>query len=88
LPARRQFGSHALLVNPYDPESVGAAIARALEMPRAERRQRHAALYEALLHNDISEWGDKFLAALSPAGFGDSAEAKQAYSAAGITSAA
>jgi len=31
----------ALLVNPFDPESVASAIARALEMPLAERRDRH-----------------------------------------------
>jgi trehalose 6-phosphate synthase len=43
---------------------VGAAIARAMAMPLAERKSRHAALYAALLRNDISQWGDKFLAAL------------------------
>lgn len=55
----------ALLVNPYDPESVGSAIARALEMPIIERQQRHAALYRALLRNDISQWGDRFLSSLT-----------------------
>jgi trehalose 6-phosphate synthase len=33
----------ALLVNPYDPESVGTAIAQALSMPLDERRTRHDA---------------------------------------------
>jgi trehalose 6-phosphate synthase len=56
----------ALLVNPYDPDAVGAAIARAMAMPEAERKSRHAALYQALLRNDISKWGDRFLKALSP----------------------
>ena len=55
----------ALLVNPYDPDAVGAAIARALAMPRDERKSRHAELYAALLRNDISEWGDRFLKALA-----------------------
>jgi trehalose 6-phosphate synthase len=55
----------ALLVNPYDPEAVGTAIARALEMPIIERQQRHAALYKALLKNDISQWGDRFLTSLT-----------------------
>jgi trehalose 6-phosphate synthase len=55
----------ALLVNPYDPDAVGAAIARAVAMPRNERKDRHAALYAALLRNDISEWGDKFLRQLN-----------------------
>ena len=31
----------ALLVNPYDPEAVGAAIRRALDMPLDERKRRH-----------------------------------------------
>lgn len=54
----------ALLVNPYDPDAVAAAIARAVEMPLDERRQRHKDLYSTLLQNDISLWGDRFLKAL------------------------
>jgi trehalose 6-phosphate synthase len=56
----------ALLVNPYDPDAVGAAIARAMAMPGDERKRRHAELYAALLRNDISKWGDRFLKALDP----------------------
>ncbi len=59
-----EFKEGALLVNPYDPDSVAAAIARALAMPLAERKSRHATLYATLLSNDISNWGDRFLAAL------------------------
>jgi trehalose 6-phosphate synthase len=55
----------ALLVNPYDPESVGRALALALQMPVIERRQRHAGLYKMLLKNDIETWGDRFLASLT-----------------------
>jgi trehalose 6-phosphate synthase len=55
----------ALLVNPYDPDAVGAAIACAMAMPREERRKRHAELYASLLRNDISQWGDRFLKALA-----------------------
>ncbi|HEX2761002.1 MAG TPA: trehalose-6-phosphate synthase [Rhizomicrobium sp.] len=62
--AADEFRSAALLVNPYDPEAVGAAIARAVEMPLEERRRRHGELYSALLQNDISLWGDRFLKAL------------------------
>jgi trehalose 6-phosphate synthase len=54
----------ALLVNPYDTEAVGGAIARAIAMPLEERKRRHAELYAALLANDIGQWGDRFLAAL------------------------
>jgi trehalose 6-phosphate synthase len=54
----------ALLVNPYDPESVGNAIERALTMSPEERRQRHAALYQVISEHDIDAWGAEFLAAL------------------------
>jgi trehalose 6-phosphate synthase len=62
--AAAEFKEGALLVNPYDPDSVAAAISRAMAMPLAERKTRHAALFAALLRNDISKWGDKFLSAL------------------------
>jgi trehalose 6-phosphate synthase len=62
--AAAEFKEGALLVNPYDPDQVAAAIARAVAMPQAERKSRHAALHRVLLSNDISGWGDKFLASL------------------------
>ncbi len=62
--AAAEFKEGALLVNPYDPDAVAVAIARAMAMPQAERKSRHAALYAALLRNDVSEWGNKFLSAL------------------------
>ena len=31
-----------------------------------QRKSRHAELYAALLRNDISKWGDRFLKALNP----------------------
>ncbi len=55
----------ALIVNPYDPEAVGMAIAQALSMPKDERMARHKRLFQVLLENDITEWGDRFLAALT-----------------------
>ena len=54
----------ALLVNPYDPDSVAAAIGQALAMPLAERRERHDSLFRVLAHNDIQHWADRFLTAL------------------------
>jgi trehalose-6-phosphate synthase len=54
----------ALLGNPYDPDSVAAAIGSALSMALAERRERHDALFQVLSHNDIQHWADRFLAAL------------------------
>jgi len=61
--AAEEFTS-ALLVNPYDPESVGHAIARALDMPLVERRTRHEKLFAALRKNDIRSWGEGFLTRL------------------------
>jgi trehalose 6-phosphate synthase len=54
----------ALLVNPYDAESVAGAIAQALAMPIEERRARHQALLAAILEYDIDRWQREFLAAL------------------------
>ena len=54
----------ALLVNPYDPDSVAAAIGQALSMPLAERRDRYDSLFQVLSHNDIQHWANRFLAAL------------------------
>jgi trehalose 6-phosphate synthase len=55
----------ALLVNPYDVESVAAAMAQALTMSRDERRERHAALMTAISDYSIDKWQKDFLAALS-----------------------
>src|SRR5205814_6150509 len=44
---------HTVLVNPYDPEAVGAAMSRALEMPLDERIDRHRSLLQVLLTNDV-----------------------------------
>jgi trehalose 6-phosphate synthase len=54
----------ALLVNPYDPEAVAAAIDQALSMPLDERRGRHDALVKILSDNDIKHWGLRFVEAL------------------------
>jgi trehalose 6-phosphate synthase len=54
----------ALLVNPYDPDSVAVAIGQALSMPLAERRERHDSLFRMLSQNDIQHWADRFLSTL------------------------
>jgi trehalose 6-phosphate synthase len=55
----------ALLVNPYDPESVGTAIGQALSMPLDERRSRQDALFQVLMANDVKVWGERFIMALT-----------------------
>jgi trehalose 6-phosphate synthase len=54
----------ALLVNPSDAESVAGALAQALAMPLAERRDRHEALFATLCDYDIDRWHQEFLTAL------------------------
>jgi trehalose 6-phosphate synthase len=54
----------ALLVNPYDAESVAGAIAQALVMPLEERRARHQALLAAICEYDVDRWQREFLTAL------------------------
>jgi trehalose 6-phosphate synthase len=54
----------AVLVNPYDTEATGVAIARALAMPLDERRDRYRAAMDVLYATDINDWGDRFIAAL------------------------
>src|SRR5260370_1816774 len=53
----------ALLVNPYDPESVASPIPQALAMPIEERRSRHPGLVSSLLDHDVDRWQREFLAA-------------------------
>jgi trehalose 6-phosphate synthase len=54
----------ALLVNPYDPDSVAAALGQALSMSLVERRERHASMVRTLLRDDIRRWAHNFLSAL------------------------
>src|SRR5437764_14124693 len=63
--AAAEFGPGALLVNPYDPDAVAAALARAIAMPLDERIERHAKLFETLKRNDVAAWGDRFLTTLT-----------------------
>jgi trehalose 6-phosphate synthase len=57
--------SAALLVNPYDPETVATSIAHALSMPLEERQSRHQALFRVISDNDLKSWGDLFLSTLT-----------------------
>src|SRR5262250_774665 len=54
----------ALLVNPYDAESVANALLQALAMPLEERRARHKALYAGICEYDVNRWQQEFLTVL------------------------
>ncbi|MES1163061.1 MAG: trehalose-6-phosphate synthase, partial [Rhizobacter sp.] len=55
----------AILVNPYDIPATAQAIQRALQMPLAERRERHATLLAQIRAQDVHWWRRTFLDALS-----------------------
>lgn len=55
----------ALQVNPYDIHGTAQALQRALSMPLAERRERHAALMESIRRDDVHAWWRSFLEALA-----------------------
>ncbi|MDE1159911.1 MAG: alpha,alpha-trehalose-phosphate synthase (UDP-forming) [Neorhizobium sp.] len=55
----------ALLVNPYDIEGTAHAIARGLNMPLEERKQRWQMMMDRLLEYDINRWCDDFLTDLT-----------------------
>ena len=54
----------AVIVNPYDRDSVADGIASALNMPLKERQQRHTSMLEILQRNDITAWRTRFVDAL------------------------
>jgi trehalose 6-phosphate synthase len=62
--AAAQLQEEALLVNPYDVEEVAETIAKAVDMPTAERRRRMQALRRKVRKFDIYWWVDSFLNAI------------------------
>ena len=60
----RRLGLDAVIVNPYDRDSVADGIATAITMPLEERRERHASMMKVLRKNDITAWRTRFVDAL------------------------
>jgi trehalose 6-phosphate synthase len=54
----------ALLVNPYDVHGTADIIQLALQMPLAERQQRHQKLLQCIRDEDVHWWCKRFLQAL------------------------
>ena len=54
----------ALIVNPFDLDSLAEALHRGLTMPLSERIARWEPMFDALRANPIDVWCDRFLAAL------------------------
>jgi len=57
----------ALIVNPHETEAMGEAIKTALDMPLAERQERHRRMFTRLAVHDVDRWAERFLSALSDA---------------------
>jgi trehalose 6-phosphate synthase len=57
--------TEALIVNPYDLDSVADAIDAGLAMPLAERIRRWRAMMDTLERQDITHWRRSFLDALA-----------------------
>ncbi len=53
-----------MLVNPYDLDGTGNAIARALTMRREERIARWRSMFDIVKENSVSKWADTFIAQL------------------------
>ena len=58
----------ALLVNPYDSQGMADSIQQALQMPLAERQDRHQKLMARIRKHDVHWWRNAFLQALETAG--------------------
>jgi trehalose 6-phosphate synthase len=54
----------AVLINPYDRRGVADGIASAIEMPLAERRERHSQMLRTIERNDVHNWSRRFTGAL------------------------
>ena len=57
----------ALVVNPYDLDGAGDAIAQAMTMPVEERRERWSSMFDYLAVHDATFWRRSFLDALREA---------------------
>ena len=55
----------ALLVNPFDVDAMAEAMRQALDMPLAERQERHEAMIRVLRRNDITAWRESFVQSLA-----------------------
>jgi trehalose 6-phosphate synthase len=62
--AAREMKS-ALIVNPYDLDSIAEAMAKALDMSRQERQERWNDMMRVLRRNDIAAWREAFVARLT-----------------------
>ena len=68
--------TEAILLNPYEPETIGRCIETALQIGSEERQERMHALYRKVATHDIRWWTSRFLDLLE--GSGDGADESSA----------
>jgi trehalose 6-phosphate synthase len=68
--------TEAILLNPYEPETIGRCIETALQIGPEERQERMHALYRKVATHDIRWWTSRFLDLLE--GSGDGADESSA----------
>jgi alpha,alpha-trehalose-phosphate synthase [UDP-forming] len=77
----------ALIVNPYDIESVAEAIHRGLDMPRAERRERMQQMRRQVMEHNIYRWAAMVLGDLREVRL-ENSDGSETYSAAPLAESA
>ncbi|WJX72528.1 threalose-6-phosphate phosphatase, variant 2 [Trifolium repens] len=63
--AAQSLGAGALLVNPWNISKVAEAIAKALNMPSAEREKRHRHNFHHVTTHTAQEWAETFVSELN-----------------------
>ncbi|KAK7272608.1 hypothetical protein RJT34_29319 [Clitoria ternatea] len=63
--AAQSLGAGAILVNPWNITEVAAAIAKALNMPSAEREKRHRHNFNHVKTHTAQEWAETFVSELN-----------------------
>ncbi|XP_061372911.1 alpha,alpha-trehalose-phosphate synthase [UDP-forming] 1 isoform X2 [Gastrolobium bilobum] len=63
--AAQSLGAGAILVNPWNITEVAAAIAKALNMPSAEREKRHRHNFLHVKTHTAQEWAETFVSELN-----------------------
>jgi len=57
---------HALMVNPHDIDWLKATMERAANMPKAEQKERMAALRKVVEEHDVKRWATSFINTARP----------------------
>ncbi len=53
-------GKGAVLVNPHSPDGMASAIGKALDMPLAERKNRHQKMIATVRDDNVQDWTTRF----------------------------